>query len=283
MSGIVLVVIVGIFGRSPSDRPTSTQQSSGSSAAEPPKVVRPIVPPPKFHIHRFKVDEPTAIVVPVNTTDEQLKSLLWLFRDKVRSHRFNDIGLTQPTAKQWGNKGYKSGMLVVYRGEKCANEGYVNKIGPCGYGDHDDAAYQWGIEADPDKDSASIRVKGENTAVFDYKDGWQVPPDVRVQLDEEAKADQAQRDVFAQQLQQRLTSMGYEINVWVHGEGNDRGRELELDSEMFKDSPTRVQFINEVLPAWKKDLCKAGFRDARLRKGGMLELGEEYSLGCENQ
>lgn len=93
---------------------------------------------------------------------------------------------------------------------------------------------------------------------------------------------QQTREAFAQDLQQRLTGMGYDINVWVHGEGADSGHELNLDSEMFKDTATRVQFINSVLPEWKKDLCKVGFRQVKLRQGGTFELGQDYSLGCKN-
>ena len=91
---------------------------------------------------------------------------------------------------------------------------------------------------------------------------------------------QQTREAFAQDLQQRLTSMGYDITVWVHGEGANSGHELNLDSEVFKDTDTRVQFINGVLPAWKTDLCKVGFRTVRLRRGGTFELGQSYSLSC---
>ena len=66
------------------------------------------------------------------------------------------------------------------------------------------------------------------------------------------------------------------------GEGRDQGRELTLDSEMFKDTATRVQFINSVLPEWKNDLRKVGFRQVKLRHGGTFELGQDYSLGCAN-
>jgi hypothetical protein len=93
---------------------------------------------------------------------------------------------------------------------------------------------------------------------------------------------QQTREAFAQDLQKRLTGMGYDINVWVHGEGANAGHELNLDSEMFKDTATRVQFINDVLPEWKKDLCKVGFRQVKLRQGGTFELGQDYSLGCAN-
>jgi hypothetical protein len=276
MIGIALAIIAGMLGKSSSDSKTTTsssstatQQSSASTPAQP-QISRPSIPPPKFRIYKFKNDgiSPTSVVVPVSTTDEQLRSLLWLFREKVRSHEFRSIGI----------KEQHDGIFAVYRGEKCANEQFIDTNGPCGYGEHDDAVYQWGIEGDYNKDSGSIH----DTVVFDYKDGWQVAPDVQARLDEEDKLEQAQRDLFAQQLQQRLTGMGYNINVWVHGEGANRGHELNLDSEMFKDTATRVQFINGVLPEWKNDLCKVGLRTVRLRQGGTFELGQDYGLGCTN-
>ncbi|MGB9233151.1 MAG: hypothetical protein WCC04_01975 [Terriglobales bacterium] len=137
-----------------------------SDASPHPQIVRPSTPPPKFRIYKFKDDgiSPTSVVVPVTTTDEQLKSLLWFFREKVRSQEFKSIGL----------RSARDGILAVYRGEKCANEQFIDTAGPCGDGEHDDAYYQWGIEADSRKDEGGIRVKGDEIIVFGYKDGWQV-------------------------------------------------------------------------------------------------------------
>jgi hypothetical protein len=142
---------------------------------------RPSIPPPQFRLYRFKRSEPTSFVVPSGTTDLQLKSLLWLFREKVRSNRFRDVGITQPTSEHWGKRDYTQGLLDVYRGEKCAYEVSSESVGPCGYGDHDDAYYQWGILGDnpnngldPNKDEGGIRLaSGDLVKVFDWKDGWQ--------------------------------------------------------------------------------------------------------------
>jgi hypothetical protein len=179
MGGIVLfIAIVGIVDKSPKDGSTSTtqqsststppsqpQKSSASTSASQPQVVRPSIPPPKFQIYRYEPDgiSPVSIVVPVNTSYEQLKSLLWLFREKARSHRLKDIGL----------RNERDGILLVYRGKKCATEeiDITASAGPCGDGYHDDALYQWGIEGDYDKDSGSIRVNGNDIIVFDYKTG----------------------------------------------------------------------------------------------------------------
>lgn len=138
------------------------EQKSGSDGE--------MVPPPHFRIYRASADRPTSIVVSTSTTDDQLRSLLWGFRRKVRSNRFSDLGLTR---QQLGV--LSSGMLVIFRGTKCANEDYTNSM-PCGYGEHDDAYYQWGIDGDPNKDGAGIRLAdGNQIVVFHYTDNWQPP------------------------------------------------------------------------------------------------------------
>ena len=267
----LFALIVGISHKSQTDRSNSeTQQSTARVSTPQTQIVLPSVPPPKFRIYKHENDSPTSVVVPVHTTDEQLKSLLWFFREKVRSHEFKSIGVKEET----------DGVLLVYRGDKCANEEFINTNGPCGYGEHDDASYQWGIEGDYNNDTGSIRINGNDIVVFDYTDGWQVNPEIQSKLDEQAKLGQAQRELFAQQLQQKLTSMGYDISTLTEGEGDYAGRELTIDSEMFKDTATRVQFVNGVLPEWKKDLCRVGFQRVRLRRGQMFGLGQEFSLGC---
>jgi hypothetical protein len=180
---VLMLLCVGWLSRALLTEPFKPVQQEGSmisGANQPKEMVVPDIPPPKFRIFRARRDEIISYIVAPETTDEQLKRLLWLFREKVRGGRFKEIGIAQPTAKQWDVYGYKSGMLVVYRGDRCASEPYVSlkeaeagHLGPCGYGDHDDAGYQWGINADPDKDSGDIKDKnGKTVIVFDYKDNW---------------------------------------------------------------------------------------------------------------
>lgn len=277
VAGVILlcVLIYGLSHKlSTSNSISATQQSSETVSAPQPESVRPTIPPPKFRIYKFKDDgvSPISVVVPVQTTDEQLKSLLWFFREKVRSHEFKSIGITEE----------KDGIFVLYRGEKCANEEFIDTNGPCGYGEHDDASYQWGIDGDYDKDTGSIRINGDDTVVFDYNDGWRVSPAVQAKLNEQDKTGEEARQLFAQELQQRLTSMGYDITVWSDDHIDGPGL-LTLDSEIFKDTATRVQFVNNVLPAWKKDLCNAGFQQVNLRRGASFELnGQRFSLGCKH-
>jgi len=279
---LVLCLLLYVYALSHNSSPSytlaTTPQSAAPASTTQAQSVRPTIPPPKFRIYRSKNDSGTSLVVPVHTTDEQLKSLLWFLRKNVRSREFKSIGVKEE----------KDGIFSIYRGERCANEEFIDRIGPCGYGEHYDASYQWGIDGDYNKDGGSIRINGDDTVVFDYKDGWQAGPAPQAKLDgqaqeigAQAKAGEQARELFAQRLQQRLTSMGYDINVWSDDHIDGPGF-LTLDSEMFKDTTARVQFVNSILPTWKKDLCKAGFRQVNLRRGGAFEIsGQRYSLGCK--
>jgi hypothetical protein len=168
--------------QSPSNKPQAT---ASKLAQEVQDENLPSIPPPKFRLYRFGTDVPTSYVVPADATDDQLRSLLWFFRQKVRTGAFQDIGITQPTTVQFGQSGYAWGMLTVFKGEKCANEYYISDgemyagwtVGFCGPGEHNDATYHWGIEGDPLKDSGTIRGKnGDLVEVFSYKDNWHPIP-----------------------------------------------------------------------------------------------------------
>jgi len=281
--------------------PNTPTTEAYSSKHQPPSVEKnnspnsiankqqPSTPPPKFRVYRSKIDEGTSIVVAPNTTDDQLRSLLWFFRENVRSHHFKEVGILQPTSRQWGKNGYLSGIISVYRGEKCANEGFNDYKGSCD-DDNEAATYQWGLLVDgafnTDADAASIYDSNRNLIeVFDYKDHWQLPPAVQAGLDAERKTDQDKeklraetRKLVAEELDEKLRASGFDINVRARDES---GEELALDSEMFKDTATRVEFLSRVLPKWRRDLCTAGFRQVRLMRGGFFSTGNAYSLGCK--
>jgi hypothetical protein len=127
---------------------------------------------PSYYVYKMKMGEGIiSVVVPPQTTDEQLKRLVWYFREKIRAGRFSEIGITKPTnTNRAGKLDYGGGIIAVYRGARCANEQFIDANGPCGYGEHDSAMYQWGIEGDPQKDSGGITTKqGDFVALFGSK------------------------------------------------------------------------------------------------------------------
>ena len=272
------------------DTSTPGPSAATTKASEP--VAKPASPPPTFRLYRFKFDDSTggsiiSYVVPANTSDDQLKSLVWLFRKKVRSQKFRDISITQPTSRNFGKKGYIQGILSIYRGEKCAAEGFSDSAGPCGFGEHDDAYYQWGVFGDnpnngidPNKDEAGIRLaSGNMSKVFDYKDSWQP---TKTETDKEKEAEEAatqqllerKREQYANALHASLREQGYDITV------TELGDRLILAADFFKDTSTRVQFLALIRKS-DAELCKMGFRAVNLSGSGFFSGGDNYSLGCK--
>jgi hypothetical protein len=101
-----------------------------------------------------------SVVVPTKTTDDQLRQLILYIRDRVRAGQFKAIGIKKPTnTNRRGELDYSAGTVIVYRGERCASEELVDSLGPCGYGDHSAAWYQWGIGGVPNNDSGGIKSK----------------------------------------------------------------------------------------------------------------------------
>jgi hypothetical protein len=286
---VLPLILVAILTSCSTATDTSTPGQSGVTKAPEP-VARPTTPPPTFRLYRFKFDDSIggsiiSYVVPVNTSDDQLKSLVWLFREKVRSQKFRDISITKPTSRNFGKKNYTQGILSIFRGEKCAAEGFSDAVGPCGYGEHD-AYYHWGIFGDnpnngidPNKDEAGIRLAGGNMVkVFDYKDGWQP---TKTEADKEKEAEEAatqkilerSREQYANALHASLREQGYEITV------TELGDKLILAADLFRDTTTRVQFLSLIRKS-NADLCKMGFREVHLTGNGLFSSGQNYSLGC---
>jgi hypothetical protein len=90
-----------------------------------------------------------------------------------------------------------------------------------------------------------------------------------------------ERDAYAQSFMHELTERGFDILVYARSH-DPGGPVLVMDSDMFKDTDTRVQFVNSVIPASRKNLCPLGFSQVRLKQGGTFELGHDYSLKCKN-
>jgi hypothetical protein len=175
---VVSIVVNWITGAGPS---SSEKQGAAPSS-------RPTVDPAKFRIYRQELGFPVVAVVARDASDDQVKSLLWLFREKVRERRFAELGLKKPTSAKSSSDSYdfNSGMIEVFRGEKYANEPFSKK-GPTKH--PADAAYQWGIDRDPDKDDTVLNgANGSAIKVFDASDNWQIPEEEQQRVAAEKKS-----------------------------------------------------------------------------------------------
>jgi len=92
------------------------------------------------------------------------------------------------------------------------------------------------------------------------------------------EAAQNSRKMYAQVVQRQLNDSGIDITVWVSDQQTD---ELVMDSDLFKDTENRVEFLQNILPRRRRDLCALKFRQVRLIRGGFLSIGDAYSVGCK--
>lgn len=245
------------------------QETSSKPASPTPTFEKPNIPHPRYDIYRqVPKSGLISVVVARATTDEQLKSLLWFFREKARAHELRELGMTDRLKN--------GGIIIVYRGEKCANEEFIDQLGPCGYGDHNDAHYQWGIHGDPGQDAAYLRNKdGQQTLVFDSSDNWQPSSAEQSKLEAARK----RREDFAVKLGLSFEQEGLDVTP------NVDGRTLDLDSKSFGDGPTRRAFIQELLGNRQvvRQLCARGFDAVQVEElKGILAgyVGNRVSLSC---
>ena len=113
---------------------------------------------PKFKFFKMKAGEGlVSLVVPPDTSEKELIALLEFIRSKVQQGKFSELGIRHATSQRYGKLGYEAGIISIYKAEKCADEGFTDRIGPCGYGEHDAASYQWGVDGDSTKDEGLVR------------------------------------------------------------------------------------------------------------------------------
>jgi hypothetical protein len=178
---ILLAVFVGSIVLAPVvtvlfDKTRQTE-STGTTA-------KPTLPPPKFRVFRQEAGRPVSVVVAHTASDEDLRSLLWLFREKVRERRFSELGLKKEAGP--ASTGFSAGMIDVFRDVKYANEPFTRKEGEA---TRADAIYGWGLDRVSDHDQAFVKgADGSSVKVFDYSDNWQLPVDEQQRVDAEKKA-----------------------------------------------------------------------------------------------
>lgn len=152
------------------------QQQSGSTSAAPmlpvtgPSRSAPVASVPAFRVFRQKLGFPVPVIVPEHTSEQQLQALLWFIREEVQHGDFAQMGIYEQTSPKKADGGYdfSSGMILIFRGEKCAGENFFDEFagnGPCGYGDHNAASYHWGIGGDPANDAGDITEPDGNLKI----------------------------------------------------------------------------------------------------------------------
>ena len=219
---------------------------------------------PPFKLFAQKPDLPTILVVPEDTTDDQLRNLLWYLREEVQSARFKQLGLN-PTASTYGGPSYLSGNLTIYRTPKCAQEMYLattGKPGPCGdTTSHNAAAYHWGDDGNPAHDEADLfDVSRKSAIVFDSSDHFQTEAEAAADpTGTNAQATQA-RILYATTQTAKQSKQHTDIRFFLYQPPD----QLNAVSYQFATEEVRQRFTREFFTLESDHLCPLGFRSLAL-------------------
>jgi hypothetical protein len=231
---------------------------------------------PDFKVFLQKIEMPTILVVPENTTDDQLKSLLWFLRIQVREGNFKALGL-HPTATIFDKPGYSSGILNIYRGSRCAGEMYViSGPDPCGASIHKSASYHWGEGGDPRADGGDYipQSGGADVLLFTADDGWQTDAEARTDPDGSKQKAAAARFKYPNAENAKMVKQGSDVRVYV----DQLDTELGIVSYQLTTDAAQKTFLSQFLTLEQDHLCPLGFTSIKLGVRGAP--GKSYPLDC---
>jgi hypothetical protein len=233
---------------------------------------------PDFKVFLQKIDMPTILVVPETTTDDQLKNLLWFLRIKVREGKFKELGL-HPTITFFDTPSYASGVINIYRGDRCAKEMYTTEgADPCGASIHKSASYHWGDGGDPRADGGDIDpAGGPDNLLFTADDGFQT--------DEEAAQDPTgalhktaiARIHYTVTENAKQTKQRTDIRFYI----DQPDDQLNVVSYQLATETGQQTFLKQLLILDQDRLCPLGFKSIKLGVRG--SPGKPYPLTCTSQ
>jgi hypothetical protein len=253
----------------PAPKPTlmdaTTRATAAQSAAQH----------PDFKVFLQKIDMPAILVVPENTTDDQLKNLLWLLRIKVREGKFKELGL-HPTTTLFDTPGYSSGVINIYRGTRCAKEMYTTSgPDPCGASIHKSASYHWGDGGDPHSDGGDIDpAGGPDTLLFTADDGFQTDEEAAKDPTGSLRKAAVARIHYATAQNAKQTKQHTDIRFYI----DQPDDQLNIVSYQLATEAGQQTFLKQLLILDQDRLCPLGFKSIRLGVRG--SPGKSYPLDC---
>jgi hypothetical protein len=230
---------------------------------------------PSFKVFLQKIDLPTILVVPEATTDDQLKSLLWFLRIQVRDGNFKALGL-HPTATVFDKPSYTSGVLNIYRGDRCAREMYITTgPDPCGPSIHKSASYHWGDGGDPRSDGGDIDpAGGPDTLLFTADDGFQTDTEAAQDPTGALHKATVARIQYTTAQNAKQTKQRTDIRFSI----DQPDDQLNIVSYQLATEAGQKTFLSQLLILEQDHLCPLGFKSIHL--GTRTSPGKSYPLAC---
>jgi len=177
--------------------------------------------------------------------------------------------------------GVTTGMFVVYKGAKCAQE--VNphlevKDLPCGRpADHDSGFYQWGIPTDPTNDEAALSRDGDDHRVFaSADDHWRISDQVnRALLENVSDAELLKRadTLLAESTVSRISEDGAAmyLNEYDHRYPNNENAHAKKTAE-------RLVAVRQTRELAEKDAALMDTKSTRIKAQVMCRFTVKENL-----
>lgn len=256
-------------------KPAATPQPAVMDSAARAHYAQMAAQHPTSKVFLQSTERPTILVVPENTTDDQLTDLLWYLRTEVQSGHFKQLGL-KPTTTVFGVPGYSRGVLNIYRGEKCAREMYTTSgPDPCGSSIHKSATYHWGDAGDSHADGADIVTQnGTDKTVFTSEDGWQTEEEARVDPNGQLRRAARARVQYSIRQNADQTKQGSQYRFAV----TQPDTTLRVVSYLLANDAGQKSFFDQFWTLEDDHLCALGFKALELGPEG--KPGKTYPIQC---
>lgn len=123
----------------------------------------PSIPKPtvSFRVEQKASGKPVTVLVPSDSTSQQITALVQYFRVEIQGQKFADLGIISPTSAHEGGRAsdYTNGAVLFYR-EGGTKQGQVKRPA------FRVAEYKWGIDGSFQKDSGRIWDGEHPTKLF---------------------------------------------------------------------------------------------------------------------
>jgi hypothetical protein len=276
---VALLCAAGCNNTAAKPTPASAPKSSFMDATARATAAKAAAQHPAFKVFMQKIDKPVVIVVAEDTTDEQMKNLLWFFRTQIRQEKYKELGL-QPTETVFDKPTYSAGRIDVYRGAKCAKEVYITSgPDPCGSTvSHRSVNYHWGDSGDRHSDGGDIITQdGKDILVFNSNDGWQTEEEAQKDPDGKLKQATDARIRYAQTQNIDMVKRSYDTRFYV----DEPSDVLNIVSRQFLVEASMNSFLTQLKILELDHMCALHFKAVNLIPRGLA--GKSYPLDCSTK
>lgn len=274
--GLLLGFLVSLCGCN--EQPPAPTPEANTAVAVKTQPHPPVMAPTFRVVHQAGTI--VTLVVPERTTDDQVKDLLWLLRDRTMSSSLDSLRISQTLIDR------RNPMVwfQIYRGSKCATENY-SKVKPCGRDQHEAGWFAYGSYASPYSSGGEVyhgANETESETVWDATTPYSPKPYIHApSLTLSGRNKQAAIGTPAE----LGTASDFNAQVWNGGKkaifSVPSPSELLVQADWL-DRYDERKLMADTMTLRSKELCAARFRKVHMT-GFSDDVGSHIDLPCSNK